>query len=168
MSNSIKLLLFKEQSKTKAGNFSAPAYMPPRVPFLSWKEGYIVKSTAGEEWTIKSIQSKEGTVMKHEDCEVTLVNVAGETRTIKSKSLRSGYEYESSGDVKEPEAPQPVEVVRDDCVPIIVNIEGIREFYPRKAGEGTRVLMNDKTAYIVADAFAAVSAKYVQAGGKIV
>jgi hypothetical protein len=169
MSRFIKLMLFIEQSKGAKNSFGA-ASMPaptPKVPMAQWKVGYIIKgTTSGEEFTIREIKSKDG-AMHHEDCSVVLVGVDSETRELKSSSMRSGrYEYVSSGDAEPPKGPEVV-TMREDCMPFIVNIAGIREFYPRKRGEGTRVLMLDKTAYIVADEFGAMEVMIKKAGGVI-
>jgi hypothetical protein len=120
------------------------------APFRSWIVGYVVvasRSSNEEEWTIKDIYSSDGK-MRREDCEVQLINKAGETRLLKGSTLQSGYEFRSSGDL-----PPPATEERTDVKSLGINIEGIREFYPRSAGEGTRLLMHDKTIYIVAEPF---------------
>lgn len=166
----IMLLMFKEQSSKNKGNTnygsaSFGATIAPSLPFPKWKEGYFVKN-ATEEFKIVKIKSSDGAI-HNEDCMVTLVNSSEETRELKGRSLRGGYTFVSYGDVTPPtEAPAEVPV-RDDCTKLYLNIAGIREFYPRKSGEGTRILMMDKTAYIVADTSTEVAAAIVRAGGYI-
>lgn len=168
----IKLQLFIDQNKRSKGSYNAQASMPapaPKVAFLEWKKGYIVKSVgSGDEFTIIDIKSKDG-VMHHEDCSLVLTAADGEFRELKASSMRSGrYEFVSYGDVAPPAPPPTAELpMRDDCMPMTVNIAGIREYYPRKMGEGTRILMIDKTAYIVADEVSAVESMIVRAGGYI-
>lgn len=147
----VTLQMFKNQNSRKSNSYSG-AKMESSVPFLQWKPGYVVRSKGGENFTIKEINSSDG-AMRYQDCSVLLVNIAGETRLLKGATLQTGYEFVSKGDVKdEPEgnghAPK---AKRDDCVEMDMNVAGIREFYPRKNGDGTRLLMTDKTAYIVAD-----------------
>jgi hypothetical protein len=171
----IMLLMFKEQSSKNKGNAnyggaSFAATLAPSLPFPKWKEGYFVKN-ATEEFKIVKIKSADG-AMHNEDCMVTLVNSSEETRELKGRSLRGGYTFVSYGDETPPnetltggifsDAP-----VRDDCTKLYLNIAGIREFYPRKSGEGTRILLLDKTAYIVADTAAEVAAAIIRAGGYI-
>jgi hypothetical protein len=120
------------------------------APFRNWVVGYVVvasRSSNDEEWTIRAISSADGS-MRREECEVGLINKAGETRQVKGSTLQSGYEFRSTGDL-----PPPTQEERSDVKLLGVNIEGIREFYPRNAGEGTRILMIDKTIYIVAEPF---------------
>jgi hypothetical protein len=162
----ITLLMFKEQSSKNKGmaNYGAAAFLPPSLPFPQWKEGYFVKN-ATEEYKIMKIKSSDG-AMHNEDCTVILVNAAEETRELKGRSLRGGYQFVSYGDVAPPTEPA-TSPVRDDCVKLFLNIGGVREFYPRKSGEGSRILMMDKTAYIVADTSDEVAAAIVRAGGYI-
>jgi hypothetical protein len=168
----ITLQLFMDQNKRSKNSYSASASMPaptPKVGFLEWKVGYIVKATgSGEEFTIMDIKSKDG-LMHHEDCALVLTSAEGEKRELKASSMRSGrYEFSSFGDVAPPAPAKAAAVpMRDDCMPFYVNIAGIREFYPRKMGEGTRILMVDKTAYIIADDISAVTALIIKAGGYI-
>lgn len=143
----IQLQMFAEQNGRKAGSVK----MESAVPFKQWKVGYIVRGSQ-EDFTIKRIDSSDG-AMHYQDCTVELENKAGETRVVKGSTLQSGYNFVSKGDVVEP----PTE--RTDVIPFGVNAAGIREFYPRKSGEGTRILMMDKTAYIVADSFEDVTLK---------
>lgn len=172
MSKFIRLQMFKDQHSRKGYAASAP--LPDNKPFSQWKMGYFVKSSktdGGEEWKITKIDSVDG-AMHHENCTVMLENNAGETRSMKGASLRSGYQFVSVGDVVEEPDPhaEPVDVpAREDVQYMTVNIEGIREFYQRKHGnEGSRVLMNDKTAYICADSPADISRMIEAVGGRIV
>jgi hypothetical protein len=122
------------------------------VPFRNWLPGYVVvtRSSGDEEWTIAAIHSPDNK-MRRENCEVQLINKAGETRLVKGSTLQSGYEFRSSGDL-----PVPPTDERSDIKPISISVQGIREFYPRNQGEGTRILMHDKTTYIVAESFYAI------------
>jgi hypothetical protein len=144
----IKLNMYLNQrSGGKSGDVAKSTFT---APFRNWIVGYVVvasRSSNDEEWTINCILSPDGKI-RREDCEVTLVNKAGETRQVKGSTLQSGYEFRSSGDL-----PPPPTEERSDVKPIGVNLEGIREFYPRNRGEGTRILMHDKTTYIVAEGF---------------
>jgi hypothetical protein len=169
----IKVQLFIDQNKRSKGQSSyGSASMPPpvpKVPLLDWKKGYVIKSVASaEEFTIKEIKSKDG-AMHNEDCSVVLVGNDGEMREPKASSMRSGrYEFVSYGDAVPPAPPPTAEPpMRDDCMPMTVNIACIREYYPRKMGEGTRILMADKTAYIVADECNEVTGMIIRAGGYI-
>lgn len=171
----IRLMMFKDQSKTKASGFSG-SYTPPPLPakytFSQLQVGFTLKSKtpgADEEFTIRKITSSDGKP-KNEDCTIDLENKAGETRTVKGSTVRSGYEFASTGDVVvEPPAVgvMPVTPLREDCEWLGVNIAGIREFYARKRGEGSRILMLDKTAYIVADTVEEVANKIAKAGGYV-
>lgn len=176
MSKFIRLQMFIEQRKK---GYSSSAPLPPPTPaarpFPEWKVGYFVKSAVSsntEEWKITNIESSDG-LMHNEDCTVTLQNAAEETRTLKGRSLRASYQFVSTGDVVEPtpEAPPaPVEVpAREDVQFLTVNIDGIREFYARKYNaEGSRVLMLDKTAYIVVETPTMIHAMIEKTGGKVV
>jgi hypothetical protein len=144
----IKLSMFLDQRGGGKGKDTAKGTF--LVPFRNWVQGYVLvasRSSNDEEWTIAEITSADGH-MRREECEVRLVNKAGETRQVKGSTLQSGYEFRSSGDVV-----PPVTEERSDVKPIGIDMEGIREFYPRNAGEGTRIVMHDKTAYVVAEPF---------------
>ena len=176
MSKFIRLLMFKDQNSKKGrGNDYGQVALPTQVvkAFPQWKGGHFLKSARSEStevWRIEKIESVDG-AMHHEDCTVTLANQAGETRTVKGSSLRSGYQFDSPGDVPEDvvEAAVTEAPARDDLQYMTVHIDGIREFYPRKhESEGSRVMMNDKTAYVVADTTSDINKMIVAAGGKIV
>lgn len=170
--NFIILQMFIEQSsKNKGGNFGASAFVPapPQFTFASWQVGFFVassRSESGEEFKITKITAKDGK-MANDDCSVTLQNAAGETREVKGSTLRSSYKFVSVGDVviEQPKLETVATPMRTDCMPLHVNIAGIREFYPRKSGEGTRIIMMDKTAYIVADPIASIELLVRKAGG---
>lgn len=158
MAKFIELNMFKEQNQGKGkNNYGTVPFPAPRVPFPQWKVGYIVKGST-EEWTIKKIDSIDGT-MHYEDCTITIVN-NDEIREVKANTLRKSYTFVSSGD-----QPSPLPTERDDTQIMLLNIEGIREVYPRQNGEGSRILMMDKTAYICADDIKEITAKIKSVGG---
>lgn len=148
----IRLNMFIEQHKGRSGS-GFKAVGPIAVPPKNWKVGYVLTSgTNPEQWTIKEIVSNDGKLHR-EDCTVKLKNAADEIRDLKGSSLMSGsYAFFSTGDVVE----EPTVQEREDVMPFAVAIAGIREFYPRKNGEGCRLLMHDKTAYIVLEDFRAI------------
>lgn len=167
MSKFIRLQMFLEQSKKHKGNadYGSASFAPtPQYTFSQWKVGFWIKNST-EEFKITGIKSSDG-AMHNEDTTVTLESAAGEKRELKGSSVRSGYSFVSVGDV---EMPKTEVIVQDriDCMPMLINIAGIREFYPRKNAEGTRILMLDKTAYVVADLFPQVETKIAKAGGYI-
>lgn len=157
MTKMIQLSMYLDQhggGKSKSKEVATGSF---KLPFGTWIVGYVLiadqrRSTNDEEWMIKSIASSDGKVHR-EDCTVTLVNKAAETREVKGSTLQSGYEFKSTGDLPPPES---VPEQRTDIKPIGIDLEGIREFYPRNGGEGTRLLMHDKTIYIILDSFDAV------------
>lgn len=166
----ICLQMFIEQSKSSKQNYGSASFVPPNAApqftFSQWQEGFYVKN-ASEEFKIKKIESSDGKP-KNEDCTITLENAAGESRIVKGATLRKGYEFVSIGDVQLPEPEKTaMPVMHPDCMPFYVNVAGIREFYPRKTNEGTRVLMMDKTAYVVADTVIEVANMVKKAGGYI-
>lgn len=144
----VKLSMFINQNQKKS-NHTEATFVPP---FGSWKIGHVLvgsRTTEFEEWTIKSIDSADGKP-RREDCVVSLVNTAGELRQVKGSTLQSSYRFHSVGDVVEEPKASPK---RTDVQPMGIDPNGVREFYPRKSGDGTRILMHDKTAYIVAETF---------------
>lgn len=165
MAQFIKLNMFRDQhsghGKKNLGN--AAAMPAPRIPFLQWKVGYIVEGTS-EEWKIAQIKSADG-ALHHEDCSVVLVNKADEVRDIKASTLRSSYKFVSTGDQPQPVPESTGLMDRDDVQLLIMNIEGMRECHPRSSGEGSRILMMDKTAYIVADTAVEIAVKIDKVGG---
>jgi hypothetical protein len=165
MSRFIQLQMYKDQH-TGEKSYSGSAPFVATVPFSGWKIGYYVKSGSGTtNWKITNIESTDGE-MHNEDCTVTIQDDADEIRTLKGRSLRAGYQFVSTGDVRGvPE--ETVPAVREDCQLMSVNIEGIREYYQRKWGSGSRVLMLDKTAYIVADSPGQIDTAIRAVGGKI-
>ncbi len=136
------------------------------LPFKRWKSGYVVVSSRGsddEEWTIKRIDSADG-IPAREDCTVTLINKSTEIREVKGSTLQSGYKFRSTGDLPMPEPEE-----REDTKSIAIAPSGVREFYPRKdASTGTRIIMNDKTTYIVAEDFKTVWARFAEIGSHVV
>lgn len=150
----VKLQMFKDQNSRKASSPSLTSASSSAVPFLQWKVGYVIKNknaSSSDTWVIKKITSEDGK-MHYQDTVVAIENAAEEKRELKGSTLQSGYEFVSKGDVVDDVQEKPQEKpARDDCEVFVVNVSGIREFYPRKRGEGTRILMQDKTAYIVAD-----------------
>jgi hypothetical protein len=141
----------------------AKGSLAPTIPFRNWKVGYVVVSNraeGGEEWTIKNIASADG-LLHREDCTVDITNKAGETRNLKGSTLQAGYAFVSTGDM-----PAPEPEARTDVKPFGVQPAhgGVREFYPRSNGEGTRIIMGDKTTYIVAESFMEVWQKFAAAG----
>lgn len=152
----IRLHMFVEQRKGRASGSMSNA--TDSVPFKDWRVGHIVTGSS-EDWTITQINSSDSK-MHYQDCEVQLVNKAGEQRTIKGSTLQSGYKFASKGDAVDEEtrgtANEPLGkyTSRTDVTPFALSTDGVREFYPRKHGaEGTRILMKDKTAYVVAETF---------------
>lgn len=157
----IKLQMFIEQSKKGYGQSASFKPAQPTLGFSKWKVGHFIKSeSAPDEFKITKIESADG-AMHNEDCTVTLESATGETRQLKGSSLRSRYQFVSFGDTINLEEPPP----RDDVMAFYVNPLGIREFYPRKQGEGSRILMMDKTAYIVADTAEDIAKMILRAGG---
>lgn len=153
MTTFIELSMYIEQHQSRGGNKSDAARGTFSIPFKNWKPGYVLiasRSSSDEEWTIKNIESTDG-IPHREDCVIDLVNKAGELRQVKGSTAQSGYEFKSTGDVPMPKAEE-----RQDIKPITINATAIREFYPRNHGEGTRVIMHDKTAYIVLESYTAV------------
>lgn len=159
-----RLSMFLDQhGGKKSGNVASRAALS--VPFKRWKPGYVVvssRSNDAEEWTIKKIDSADG-VPAREDCMVSLVNTATEIREVKGSTLQSSYKFHSTGDL-----PPPAPEEREDTKPIAVAPGGVREFYPRKDGEGTRIIMNDKTTYIVSEDFKTVWARFAAVGAALV
>lgn len=165
----IKLHKFLNQNKRggTAANHGTSSFT---VPFKKWRPGHVlVSSTASdnEEWTIKKIDSEDGT--PNRECMATLRNAAGELREIKGSTLQKNYKFQSHGDVPvEPEAPVSAFEGRIDVEPIGVNVAGIREFMPRSEGrEGCRVLMHDKTSYVVAENFEAIWTHVIRAAASV-
>ena len=157
----IKLSMFRDQHSRGMTN-QGTASFSAAVPFKNWKVGYVVvtESNNADEWTIKKIDSPDGKC-RRDDCIVNLQNAASEERTIKGSTLQSSYRLKGYGDASPPE-----EEERSDVKPIAVNVAGIREFYERKDGRpGSRVLMLDKTAYVVVEDFNTIWAKVVTASG---
>lgn len=170
MTEFIKLQMFKDQKGGKS-DYGRQAFVPPSLPFVNWKAGYFVRSKRSdspEEWKITKIESADG-AMHHEECSVTLENSARELRVVKGTSLRSGYEFSSVGDVVEPPAPPTPDVPeREDVQFLVVNPTGIREYHVRSRGrEGSRVIMSDKTVYIVLETPQQIDGLIVKAGTHI-
>lgn len=164
MTQMIKLSMYIDQRSGGKGNKSQDTVASGsfKIPFSSWLVGYVVvssrSSTPGEEWTIKEIKSTDGK-LRREDCEATLINSAAEVRLVKGSTLQSGYEFKSTGDL-----PPPATNERTDVKEFGIDLEGIREFYPRNNAEGTRVIMHDKTVYIVLEKFDYIWRKFKEAG----
>lgn len=159
----VKLSMFIDQNSRGRSNSSQSAAMV--IPFKRWRVGYVLvseRAAAGDEWTIKTIESPDGQPHR-ENCTITLINASGELRLVKGSTAQSTYQFKSTGD-----AEPPPQEERADVKPIVVSVIGIREFYPRSHGnEGTRILMHDKTAYIVAEPFGYVL-EQVQIAGLVV
>lgn len=157
----IKLSMFRNQNDRGTANHGTASFSAA-VPFKNWKVGYIVvtENNPNDEWTILKIESADGKC-RRDECVVSLRNVAQEERTIKGSTLQSSYKLKGYGDAAPPE-----EEERSDIKPIAVNVAGIREFYERKDGRpGSRVLMLDKTAYVVSEDFNTIWSKVVTAVG---
>jgi hypothetical protein len=155
MTKFIMLQMFLAQNSRGSGSSSSSTpRLETNVPFKSWRVGYIVCGKNNQEhFTLKEIHSTDGN-LNYTDATALLVNAAGESRLVKGSTLQSGYQFVSKGDVEEETEAPPEKPVREDCTRMCINVADIREFYPRKRGaEGTRILMKDKTAYIVADSF---------------
>jgi hypothetical protein len=146
----IRLSMFLDQNASGRSGSGTSRSADLVIPFRLWKVGYVLRTeTNPEEWTIKNIEAAPDHTMRREDCMVTLINVAREMRVVKGATLSSSYKLVGVGDATPPEAEE-----RADVKPFAVAVAGIREFYPRKHGnEGTRVIMHDKTAYIVLESF---------------
>jgi hypothetical protein len=144
----ILLHMYLDQHSDGRGRSSGAtaSYSPP---VKKWKIGHVLATdNSDEEWSILKIESDDG-IIHREDTSVTLKNIAGELRELKGASLYSRYKFKSPGDVA-PEAPEE----RADVKEIGVSVAGIREFYPRKEGrDGSRVIMHDKTVYVVMEDF---------------
>lgn len=156
-----KLSMFLDQHGGKK-NAATNAVMT--LPFKRWKVGYVVvasRTDDTEEWMIKSINSKDG-IPAREDCTASLINKASEIREVKGSTLQSGYKFKSTGD-----QPMPTPEEREDTKPIAIAPSGVREFYPRKEGEGTRIILNDKTTYIVSEDFKTVWARFASIGAHV-
>jgi hypothetical protein len=161
----IKLHMFRNQHDRSSGTAShGTASFSAAVPFKNWKVGYIVvtENNATDEWTIKKIESEDGK-LRRENCIVNLQNSAQEERTVKGSTLQSSYKLKGYGDASPPD---PETTEREDVKPIGINVAGIREFYERKDGRpGSRVLMLDKTAYVVMEDYNTIWGKVVTAAG---
>lgn len=156
-----QLSMYIDQHSGGKGGHNEVAKGSFAIPFRNWQVGYVVTASRGqsdEEWTIKEIKSADNKPHR-EDCTITLVNKAQELREVKGSTAQSGYEFKSTGDI-----PPPAPEERTDVKPLGILLEGIREFYPRNNGEGTRILMHDKTVYIVLEPFAAIWAMMIEAG----
>jgi hypothetical protein len=165
MTKMIQLSMYIDQHGKGGGKHQEVASGSFKLPFSAWALGHVViadqrRSNNDEEWTIKAIGSSDGK-MHREDCTITLVNKAAETREVKGSTLQSGYEFKSIGDAV---PPPELEQARTDVKPLGVDLEGIREFYPRNSGEGTRLLMHDKTIYIVLESFSFIWRAMQEAG----
>lgn len=157
----VQLSMYLDQHSGGKGGHQEVAKGSFAIPFRNWQPGYVVtasRSQNDEEWTIKNIVSADGKPHR-EDCVITLVNKAEETREVKGSTAQSGYEFKSTGDV-----PPPAPEERSDVKPFGVQLEGIREWYPRANGEGTRIIMHDKTAYIVLESFTTIWDLMIEAG----
>jgi len=164
MTTFIWLSMYIDQHSGGKGNHDNVASGTFRIPFKDWKVGYVLVATRSanteEEWTIQNIQSPDGKP-RREDCTIRLVNKAQEVRELKGSSVQSGYEFKSTGDVEVEPSAVPE---RTDVKPLAVTVEGIREFYPRNNGEGTRLIMHDKTVYIVLEPFKTIWGMLIEAG----
>jgi hypothetical protein len=163
-----KLSMFLDQHGGKSSPNHVVSQATFELPFKKWKAGYVVvasRSDSDEEWVIKSIQSADG-VLRRDDCSVTLINKATEVREVKGSTLQGSYKFKSTGDLPAPEMTELAEG-RTDVKPIGVDPRGVREFYPRQKGEGTRILMNDKTTYIVCEPFDVVWRKFAAVGAAL-
>jgi hypothetical protein len=163
MTKMIQLSMYLDQHGGGKGKGQEVASGSFKIPFASWVEGYVViadqrRSQSDEEWTIKTIASTDGK-MHREETTVTLVNKAAEVREVKGSTLSSSYEFKSTGDV-----PPTMPDQRADVKPLAIDLEGVREFYPRNNAEGTRLLMHDKTVYIVLEPFASLWQAMQEAG----
>lgn len=118
-------------------------------PFLEWQVGYTVRSKlSGQKWVITDIDTG---AMKYESTVTVRSRDGDETRTFRGATLQTGYAYDS-GDASKPEA--------GPWLPISINPEAVRNFYPRKNGQpGTRILMTDGTAYVVANEYEEVAGR---------
>lgn len=132
----------------KTGRYSRP--VEATVPFLEWKVGYTVKSRSNySEWMITEIADEVGNAGLNMGYSaiVSLRSPDGEEeRKVKGATLQTGYQY-LSGAVGED---KPGAVWK----PMMVNTAEVRNFYARKDDRpGSRVMMADGTAYVVADTY---------------
>lgn len=162
----IRLSMFLDQNSRTKNSTDNVASGQLTLPFRLWASGHVLRTEANpEEWTIKTIEAAPDHRMRREDCMVTLINVAKEMRQVRGATLQSSYKFVSTGDVAPPEPEAEAQLVRTDVKPFAVTVHAIREFYPRKHGnEGTRLIMQDKTAYIVAEPFDTVWSMCAAAG----
>lgn len=155
----IEVHMFKDQKGAgRASAAPATATLTQAIAFLQWKEKYIVRRKSGAdatEYTIVKIDSPDGK-MAYNGCTVTLKSAADETVELKGSTLQSGYAFVSKGDAEkdglvEAPAKKPGKFDgREDLQPMSIALDGIREFHPRTKGrDGTRIIMKDKTIYVV-------------------
>jgi len=155
MTKFIVLSMFIEQEGGKAARPSNRMALTD-VPFLQWKEGYQVASKGNRDnvFTIKLITSpSQGHAMTYQS-QVDLVNEPGEEeRTLRGSTLQSGYVFIGYGSVVEDQHKGTTKAIG-------VNVDKIRNWYPRKDGRpGCRVMLDAGVNYAVADAFEDIFAK---------
>jgi hypothetical protein len=161
MTDFITLNMFIEQKKSRDARYHPE---PPAPPFLDWKAGYVVRSKTnsnGEHFTINLVDGSTELGNYHRIFH--LENADGESRVVKGSTLQSGYAYVSGAPAPEPEK---------DTQPLVVNVDAIREFYPRKEhrpgsrvgiGIGTRsfYIVQESTEEIVAAVLAVLQGDQV-------
>jgi hypothetical protein len=158
----LSMLLEQGGKKPKAGG----AKMTEAVPFLKWRPGYEVKPKGvGNHTTfvIKTIDNHtDGAIAMTYGSVVELEShgVEGDvttTKNLKGSTLQSGYEFVSTGLVVA-DAPESA------TKPIAINLDHVRNVYPRRDGlPGCRVML-EKVNYVVAEDFERIMIRMASLG----
>jgi hypothetical protein len=143
--NTLDMIIGQGKKPSSSSTLDVPS-------FLDYKIGYRVKSKngGGNPFTIMAMDTDRMTYGSF----VTVKDEADEERKLKGATLQSGYTFYDHGDIRDPQG--------GAIKTITINVDDIREFYPRKGNApGTRIILKDKTTYIVANSDVDVRARII-------